>query len=83
MRRAHVHKILARRGWLAEIDPALRAAVFDAGRVIAFRRGRFVAVTNLSEAPVDLPAGARIRLASAPVEGGRLPADASAWLDLA
>lgn len=39
MRRAHVHKILGRRGWLAEIDPALRAAVIDAGRIIAFRRG--------------------------------------------
>ncbi|MBZ5739923.1 glycoside hydrolase family 13 protein [Nocardioides mangrovi] len=55
----------------------------DAADVIAFRRGdRFAAVTNLSGAPVDLPAGARVRLASAPVEGGRLPADASAWLDL-
>jgi alpha-glucosidase len=52
--------------------------------VLAFRRGAsFVSVTNLSDGPVDLPAGARVRLASVPVEGGRLPADASAWLELA
>jgi len=34
-----VHKILASRGWLAEIDPALAAAVIDAGRALEFRRG--------------------------------------------
>lgn len=39
MRRGHAHKTLASRGWLAEIDPALAAAVIDAGRLIAFRRG--------------------------------------------
>lgn len=39
MRRTHVHKLLARRGWLAEIDPQLRAALIDAGRIIEFRRG--------------------------------------------
>lgn len=51
--------------------------------VLAFQRGRtFACVTNLSGEPVDLPAGADVRLASVPVEGGRLPADASAWLEL-
>lgn len=50
--------------------------------VIAFRRGPgFVHVTNLSGSPIDLPAPARIWLASVPLEGGRLPADASAWLE--
>jgi len=39
VRRTHVHKLLARRGWLAEIDPQLRAALIDAGRIIEFRRG--------------------------------------------
>lgn len=39
MRRAHVHKILASRGWFAEIDPKLGAAIIDAGRIIEFRRG--------------------------------------------
>lgn len=39
MRRAHVHRILARRGWMAEIDPELGSAVVDAGRILAFRRG--------------------------------------------
>jgi alpha-glucosidase len=51
--------------------------------VLAFRRGpSFVSVTNLAGEAVDLPAPARVRLASVPVEGGRLPADASAWLEL-
>ncbi|MET0523167.1 MAG: glycoside hydrolase family 13 protein [Nocardioides sp.] len=49
--------------------------------VIAFRRGDdFVSVTNLSGGPIDLPASDRIWLASAPLEGGHLPADATAWL---
>ena len=39
MRRGDVHRILASRGWLAEIDPALGAAVIDAGRLIELRRG--------------------------------------------
>ena len=39
MRRGDVHKILASRGWLAEIDPALGAAVISAGRLIELRRG--------------------------------------------
>jgi CRP-like cAMP-binding protein len=39
MRRGEVHKKLASRGWLAEIDPALAAAVIDAGRTLEFRRG--------------------------------------------
>lgn len=50
--------------------------------VIAFRRGdRFACVANLSGAPVDLPP-ARLHLSSAPVVGGQLPADATAWLAL-
>jgi CRP/FNR family cyclic AMP-dependent transcriptional regulator len=39
MRRGEVHRILASRGWLADIDPALASAVVDAGRLIEFRRG--------------------------------------------
>jgi alpha-glucosidase len=51
--------------------------------VIAFRRGdRLVSVTNLSDEPVELPASDHMLLASAPVEGGWLPVDASAWLRL-
>ena len=48
--------------------------------VLAFVRGRrFLSITNLSPAPVDLPAG-ELLLASAPTPGRRLPTDASAWL---
>jgi alpha-glucosidase len=51
-------------------------------KVIAFRRGDgFASVTNFSDGPIDLPS-ARMWLASVPVEGGRLPADASAWFQL-
>jgi CRP/FNR family transcriptional regulator, cyclic AMP receptor protein len=39
MRRRELHRILASRGWLAEVDPALAAAVSDAGRLIEARRG--------------------------------------------
>jgi alpha-glucosidase len=53
-------------------------------QVIAFRRGSaFASVTNLTASAVDLPSSARILLASTTVEGGRLPADATAWLELA
>jgi alpha-glucosidase len=52
--------------------------------VIAFQRGdAFASVTNLSQTPIDLPPSARILLASTTMEGGRLPADATAWLELA
>jgi alpha-glucosidase len=51
--------------------------------VIAFRRGdRFASVTNFSGVPVALPPSVRTWLASVPVEGGRLPTDATVWLDL-
>ncbi|GAB3596591.1 glycoside hydrolase family 13 protein [Angustibacter peucedani] len=50
--------------------------------VLAFRRGpHLVCVTNLRDEPVDLPAHDRVLLSSAPLEGGRLPADTTAWLD--
>ena len=53
-------------------------------QVIAFRRGStFASVTNLTATAVDIPPSARILLASTTVEGGRLPADATAWLELA
>jgi alpha-glucosidase len=52
--------------------------------VLAFRRGSaFASVTNLTASAVDLPAAARVLLASTTVEGGRLPADTTAWLELA
>jgi alpha-glucosidase len=51
---------------------------------LAFRRGAgFASVTNLSGGAVDLPPHARILLASTTVEGERLPADGTAWLELA
>ena len=37
-------------------------------------------VVNLSAGPVSLPGGAEVRLASGPLDGGRLPADTAVWL---
>jgi CRP-like cAMP-binding protein len=42
MQRREAYRILSSRGWLAEIDPALAAAVLDAGRLLALRRGEAV-----------------------------------------
>lgn len=39
MRRSEIHDVLTSRGWLAEIDPALAAAVVQAGRVLSLRKG--------------------------------------------
>ena len=51
--------------------------------VLAFARGsRFVAITNLSPDAVALPADGELLLASAELEDGRLPSDASAWIRL-
>ncbi|MFT4122590.1 MAG: glycoside hydrolase family 13 protein [Microbacteriaceae bacterium] len=49
-------------------------------RVIAFANGGVTVVANLSAAPVALPAGP-VLLASAPLEDGLLPPDATAWLE--
>ena len=49
--------------------------------VLAFSRGLgFVSVTNLSDAPVELPSYTRLLLASTPLESGLLPSDSTAWL---
>jgi alpha-glucosidase len=46
-----------------------------------FARGPdFVCIANISSVPVALPAHDAVVLASAPLEGGRLPVDAAAWL---
>lgn len=39
MRRSDIHSILTSRGWLAEIDPALAAAVVEVGRTLTLRKG--------------------------------------------
>jgi alpha-glucosidase len=49
--------------------------------VLAFARGpRFVCITNLSPASIELPVAGDVLLASAPLDQGRLPADATAWI---
>ena len=50
-------------------------------QVLAFARGpRFICVTNLSSAAIELPADCSLLLASSSLAGGLLPSDATAWL---
>jgi hypothetical protein len=51
MRRSEVQKVLTSRGWLAEIDPALAAAVVQSGRTLSLRKG------ELLYNPEDNPGG--------------------------
>ena len=48
--------------------------------VLAFTRGDVSCVANLSPVPAALPAHAAVLLSSVPLDGGLLPADATAWL---
>ncbi len=53
----------------------------SADGVLAFARGPgFVCVTNLSPVAIELPVAGEVLLASARLEHGRLPADATAWI---
>jgi alpha-glucosidase len=55
------------------------AALAAVGTLGRGRRG-VGCVVNLSAGPVSLPGGAEVRLASGPLDGGRLPADTAVWL---
>jgi alpha-glucosidase len=49
--------------------------------VLAFARGaHFINITNLSAAPIELPADCSLLIASTELAGGLLPPDATAWL---
>ena len=49
--------------------------------VLAFARGEgFVCLVNFGAAPVELPAGCRVLLASDELEGGAVPQDTTVWL---
>jgi alpha-glucosidase len=70
---------------IRRIEPALGDGPMSwlpsADGVLAFDRGASVScVTNLSPAPVELPAHAAVILASGPLTGGLLPPDTAAWL---
>jgi alpha-glucosidase len=53
----------------------------SASDVLSFRRGdRFVSMTNMSANGIELPREAELLLASAEVDDGVLPPDATAWL---
>ena len=68
-------------GTLTWDEPGTRPQMGE--HVVAFRRGDgFLSVTNLGRQPVALPAHREILLASERLEGGRLPADTTAWLRL-
>jgi alpha-glucosidase len=48
--------------------------------VLDFDRGGVRCIANLSPAPVPLPPGLSVLLASGPLQAGALPPDSTAWL---
>ena len=48
--------------------------------VVAFANGDVTVVTTVGDVTVDLPAGARVLLASGPLDGDRVPTDTTVWL---
>ncbi|WP_199734794.1 alpha-amylase family glycosyl hydrolase [Cellulomonas sp. PhB143] len=71
---------------LRRSEPGLRSADLSwvelpgaSEDVIAFSRGDVVSVTNLGAGPLPLPDDADLLLASAELDDGALPSDASAW----
>ena len=66
--------------------PALRGGELtwrpsEPGVLVFDRDPGFTCVVNLADHPVALPAGARVLVSSAPLQEGRLPVDAAAWLE--
>ncbi|MFG6492693.1 glycoside hydrolase family 13 protein [Microbacterium sp. P03] len=49
-------------------------------KVVAFRNGEVTVLTNFGRRPVVLPDGARVLLASEPLENGAVPQDVTVWL---
>jgi len=47
---------------------------------VAFRSGPVTVIANLGAEPVALPAGARVLVSSAPLEGDAVPTDTAVWL---
>lgn len=52
---------------------------YDRG-VLAFRNLATTVIANISASPLELPQGAELLIASAPLEDGRLGADTTVWL---
>jgi alpha-glucosidase len=49
--------------------------------VLAFRTGDVTVLTNFGDTPVELPAGGRVLLSSAPLDAdGRVPTDVTVWV---
>ena len=80
---SHYRALLhTRREWLDRglgAGSALEWLKAPAG-VLAFRRGEVVCYANLSKAPVTLPKGYRVLIASEAIDGRVLPVDVAVWL---
>jgi alpha-glucosidase len=61
-------------------DGTLRWLDAPPGVLLFVREPDFRCAVNLSSAPFTLPGDAEVLLASGPLEDGRLPRDATAWL---
>lgn len=49
--------------------------------VVAFRNGDITVIANVGTAPVPLPAGTTVVLASSPLEAGAIGSDTTVWLE--
>ncbi|ROS73687.1 glycoside hydrolase family 13 protein [Cellulomonas sp. PhB143] len=50
------------------------------GDVLAYRNGDVVVLANIGQEPLPLPVGARVLLASGPLDGAGVPVDTTVWL---
>jgi alpha-glucosidase len=74
---------IALRRRLPDLDGDALAWLELGADVLAFRRGEdTVSITNLGAVPVPLPAHHEVLLSSAPLDGGLLAPDCTAWLAL-
>ena len=48
--------------------------------VLTFRRENLTCIVNLSADPIDLPPYDELLISSVPLDAGRLPSDATAWV---
>jgi alpha-glucosidase len=72
--------LAARRDHPALGDGTMTWSPAPAGVLALAREPGFRCVANLAAEPCDLPAGARVLLASGPLDGDRVPPDTAVWL---
>jgi alpha-glucosidase len=68
----HLRRTLLGDGTLTSLE--------SAPGVLIFERDSLTCITNLTAGPIDMPPHEQLLLASTPLDDGRLPTDATAWI---